>query len=119
MQRREFVTFIGGAAIVVPLGVHAEQPAMPVIGFLSSRSANDFARQVDAFRGALREAGFIEGKDIAIDYSWADGQYDRLPRQAADLVDRYGCRHLHHRPGGTRGQGAAERLGHDVSWVKA
>jgi putative tryptophan/tyrosine transport system substrate-binding protein len=88
MKRREFITFIGGAVIVVPLGAHAEQPAMSVIGFLSSRSANDSARQVDAFRGALHDAGFIEGQDIAIDYSWADGQYDRLPRQAADLVGR-------------------------------
>jgi putative tryptophan/tyrosine transport system substrate-binding protein len=88
MKRRQFITFIGSAVIVVPLGTHAEQPAVSVIGFLSSRSANDSVRQVDAFRGALREAGFIEGQDIAIDYSWADGQYDRLPRQAADLVGR-------------------------------
>lgn len=88
MRRREFIKLFSGAAIVVPLGAHAEQPARFVIGFLGSRSANDSARQVDAFLGALREAGYVEGQDIAIDYRWVDGQYDRLPGQAADLVGR-------------------------------
>jgi putative ABC transport system substrate-binding protein len=67
----------------------AQQPAMPVIGFLSSRSANDSALQDAAFRKALNETGYVDGRNVVIDYRWANGQYDRLPRMAADLVDRH------------------------------
>ena len=87
MKRREFITLIGGAA-AWPLATRAQQPAVPVIGFLSGRSANESQYRVAAFDKALRGAGFIEGQSLAIEFKWADGQYDRLPGQAADLVRR-------------------------------
>jgi putative ABC transport system substrate-binding protein len=89
MRRRAFIEMIAGSAVAWQLvAARAQQPAMPVIGFLSSRSANDSALQVAAFRQALSEAGYVEGRNIAIDYRWADGQYDRLPEMARHLVDR-------------------------------
>jgi putative tryptophan/tyrosine transport system substrate-binding protein len=87
MKRREFIAGLGGA-VVWPVVARAEQTAKPVIGFLSSRSANDSALQDAAFRQALNEAGYVDGRNVVIDYRWANGQYDRLPRMAADLVDR-------------------------------
>ncbi len=86
MHRREFITLVGAAA-AWPLAAHA-QPAMPVVGFLSTRSAKDSARLVAAFGKGLEETGFADGKNLSVDYRFADGQLDRLPELAADLVRR-------------------------------
>src|SRR5262245_6952747 len=88
LKRRDFVTLLGGAAVACPLGAHSQQPALPVIGFLTASSPANRAYLVSAFTRGVRESGYVEGQNVAIEYRWALDQYDRLPGLAADLVRR-------------------------------
>ena len=91
MDRREFIACLGvtaGLRLMWPSDAHAQQQAMPLVGFLSGREPGESASVVAAFRKGLAESGYVEGKSVAIEFRWAEGQYDRLPALAADLIAR-------------------------------
>ena len=88
MRRREFINLVGGAAIALPFAARAQQPALPVVGFINGGSADTDALFVAAFRKGLNETGYVEGQNVTVEYHWLEGQFDRLPALVADLVRR-------------------------------
>ncbi len=88
MTRREFITLLGSAAAAWPLAVRAQQSSMPTVGILYGGTSDDFAYLLPSFRRGLRESGYIESRNVAIDYRWAENRYDRVPTLAEELVQR-------------------------------
>ena len=88
LKRREFITLLGGAAVALPLVARAQQPAMPVIGFVTGRSPDDATRYGPPFRQGLGESGFMDGQNVTVEYHWLDGHYERAPPLIADLISR-------------------------------
>src|SRR6476646_4811217 len=86
MRRRDFISLFGSAVATWPFAARAQQPVMPVVGFLNVASPGPLRQQIAAFREGLKESGYVEGQNVAVEYRWAEGQYERLPELAADLV---------------------------------
>ena len=88
MRRREFITLLGGTAAAWPLVARAQQPPLPVVGILSTVAPSVFANRLRAFRQGLKEGGYVEGQNVAVEYHWTEGESSRLPALAAELVQR-------------------------------
>src|SRR6516164_3681464 len=88
IRRREFISLLGGAAAAWPLAARAQQAAMPIVGLINGRSAQDSVRQAAAFRKGLNETGYVEGQNVTVEYHWLEGQYNRLPSLMDELVRR-------------------------------
>ena len=89
MHRRDFIKVVAGSAVTWPFAARAQQPTLPVVGFINRASAKAYEPQLSAFLKGLSEAGYVDGQNVAIEYRWAEGQHDRLPAMAADLVHRH------------------------------